>query len=105
MLMPRAIFSALNGFDPMLATYLQDVDLSLRALYSGYHLILDPRAILIHMESVSVNPTFQNTAVRRTQALERSYFKGRWEKALTHDAWMNPLFDPTDDESLESLRI
>jgi GT2 family glycosyltransferase len=105
MLMPRAIYSALNGFDPMLATYLQDVDLSLRALYSGYNLILDPRAILIHMESVSVNPTFQNTAVRRTQALELNYFKGRWEKALTHDAWMNPLFDPIDDESLESLRI
>jgi GT2 family glycosyltransferase len=94
----------LNGFDPMLATYLQDVDLSLRALYSGYELILDPRAILIHMESVSVNPTLHSTAVSQTRVREHNYFNIRWAKAVTHDAWMNPLFDPMD-ESLASLRI
>jgi GT2 family glycosyltransferase len=104
MLMPKAILGTLNGFDPMLATYLQDVDLSLRALYSGYELILDPRAILIHMESVSVNPTLHSTAVSQTRVREHNYFNIRWAKAVTHDAWMNPLFDPMD-ESLASLRI
>jgi len=103
LLMPKALFSSLNGFDPMLATYLQDVDFSLRALHSGCELVLDPRSIIMHMESVSVIPTLIDTNIRRTRELEYAYFDKRWGGSLKSDAWMNPLFDPMD-ESLTALR-
>jgi GT2 family glycosyltransferase len=97
LLMPKALFTSLNGFDPMFATHLQDVDLSLRALYSGCELIFDPRSILIHMESVSVRPILENARIRQLQKLENAYFVNRWASALTNDAWTNPLFDPMDE--------
>jgi FkbM family methyltransferase len=103
LLMPKALFMSLNGFDPMLATYLQDVDLSLRALYSGCELVFDPRSILMHMESVSVTPTLENRKVQQSRELEYAYFANRWASTITNDAWMNPLFDPMD-ESLTALR-
>jgi FkbM family methyltransferase len=103
LLMPKALFMSLNGFDPMLATYLQDVDLSLRALYSGCELVFDPRSILMHMESVSVMPTLENRKVQQSRELEYAYFANRWASTITNDAWMNPLFDPMD-ESLTALR-
>ena len=103
LLMPKALFMSLNGFDPMLATYLQDVDLSLRALYSGCELVFDPRSILMHMESVSVIPTLENRKVQQSRELEYAYFANRWASTITNDAWMNPLFDPMD-ESLTALR-
>ena len=104
LMMPKSLFKSLNGFDPMLATYLQDVDISLRALHSGCELVFDPRSILMHMESVSVIPTLNDTKIKRTRELEYAYFNNRWGNALESDKWMNSLFDPMD-ESLTVLRI
>ena len=53
MLVDRRLFDDLNGFDPLLGTYIQDVDLSLRVGRSGRRLVFNPRSILLHMEPAS----------------------------------------------------
>lgn len=102
--MSHELFDELNGFDHMLATYIQDVDLSLRALYSGAELIFDPRAILFHMESVSVLPSLVVKSVQRQREAEFDYYSHRWAGRINRDKWANPLFHP-DDESLCRLYI
>jgi len=103
LLLPRYLYEELNGFDPLLGTYLQDVDLSLRARDSGVELILDPRAMMFHMESVSVRPKLDDTEIQRIRINEFQYFKRRWGEVVNHDIWMNPLIDPSD-ETFRTLR-
>ena len=104
LLMSREQYRSLNGFDPRLASYLQDVDLSLRAMNSGAELIFEPNAILIHMESVSIRPDLDSASNRKRRELEYRYFRERWGPAMELDDWMSPLLDPMD-ESLRTLRI
>ena len=103
MLMTRKHFDDLNGFDPLLATTLQDVDLSLRALNGGADLIFEPRAVLLHMESISLKPTLADKQVMRGRENEYHYFIRRWGDDINKDRWMNPLLDPSD-ETLHTLR-
>jgi GT2 family glycosyltransferase len=103
MLMTRKHFEDLNGFDPMLATGLQDVDLSLRAMNGGADLIFDPRAVLIHMESLSLKPKLTDQHIQRCRVNEHHYFIRRWGDEIRKDRWMNPLLDPSD-ETLLTLR-
>jgi FkbM family methyltransferase len=103
LMMPKGVFAALNGFDPLLGTYLQDVDFSLRALNSGVDLVFDPRSILMHMESISVLPNLSDSRILRTRELEFSHFHQRWGQAVKRDLWINPLFS-ADNESLTLLR-
>lgn len=102
MLVSRACFEALNGFDELLATHLQDVDFSLRAKHSGFANVFEPRAVLIHMESVSVKPIVaaEGRSLQRHRELE--YFLARWGDVVTRDDLHNPAFDP-NDESLHDL--
>lgn len=104
LLMNRRVFDCLNGFDPLLATYLQDVDLSLRALNSGFPLVFEPRAILFHMESVSVRPELSGRYMSDVRHNEYAYFERRWGEVIAAgDEWLNPLLDPSD-ESMRTLR-
>jgi GT2 family glycosyltransferase len=104
LIMSRTIFDNLNGFDPMLATYLQDVDFSLRVLNSGFKLVLEPRALLFHMESVSVKPELVKENVGRVRGNEYNYFNERWGSMIHTDEWMNLLIERSD-ESLRSLKV
>lgn len=104
LLISQGLFDDLNGFDPMLATYIQDVDLSLRALYSGAELIFDPRAILLHMESISLRPDLAVDSVQLQRRIEFDYYSRRWAGRTNRDQWANPLFHP-DDESLCRLYV
>jgi GT2 family glycosyltransferase len=99
----RGLFDDLNGFDPLLGTYIQDVDLSLRASRSGRRLIFNPQSILLHMESVSVRETLEDPEICATRMREIAYFHRRWGSALEQDALHNPSFDP-EAEDLRSLR-
>ncbi|PXA92248.1 hypothetical protein DMC18_11455 [Caulobacter sp. D5] len=102
MMVTRACFEALNGFDEQLATYLQDVDLCLRARRSGHAVVFDPRAVLIHMESASMRSDVANSALARRRQLEHNYFIARWGGSLQFDPFHNPAFG-IEDESLHSL--
>jgi len=103
MVIERSLFDDLNGFDPLLGTYLQDVDLSLRVHRSGRRLVFNPQAVLVHMESSSLRETLADSARQATREREHAYFLRRWAGALARDPFHNPNFD-VHDESLRSLR-
>ncbi len=103
MAIDRSLFNDLNGFDPLLGTSFQDVDLSLRVGRSGRRLVFNPQSILLHMESVSVHEAFEDPGIRTTRQREHAYFLRRWSNALKQDAFHNPNFDP-EAEDLRSLR-
>jgi GT2 family glycosyltransferase len=104
LLMKRSLYQDLNGFDEQLATGLQDVDLCLRALYSGAELVFDPRAIIFHLESVSLIPTLSDESVQRRRDREYARFRDRWDSELRPDRWHNRNFY-IEDEALRHLRI
>ena len=99
----RGLFDDLNGFDPLLGTFIQDVDLSLRVGRSGRRLIFNPQSVLLHMESVSVREALEDPGIQATRKREAAYFHRRWSRALEQDAFHNPSFDP-QAEDLRSLR-
>lgn len=102
MLVSRPCFEALNGFDELLATHLQDVDFSLRAKHSGFVNVFEPRAVLIHMESVSVKPIVAAEGKSLQRHRELQYFLARWGDVVTRDDLHNPAFAP-NDETLHDL--
>jgi len=104
MLMSRQFFDDLNGFDPLLATGLQDVDLSLRAMHSGGDLIFEPRSVLFHMESITLKGALADARIARCRENEYQYFIKRWENEINNDKWLNPLFSLSDD-SLRTLKL
>lgn len=97
LLVRRSVFLDLNGFDVQLATYLQDVDLCLRMIETGYELLFNPRATLLHMESVSVISTIDQPKTQKIKTQEFEYFTHRWGHLLGRDLFHNPNFSVTDD--------
>jgi GT2 family glycosyltransferase len=99
--MRRHDFEALNGFDHnRFALNIQDVDLCLRAHFSGLAVIFNPRSIFLHMESVSVRPTLDDLWAIRRRALEHDAFAERWGDVIERDEFHNPNFC----RSVESLK-
>ncbi len=97
----RADFESFNGFDRNLfALYIQDIDLCLRAHFSGLAVVYNPRAILLHMESTSVRATLADAWMTRRRELEHEAFVRRWGDVLASDPFHNPNFD----RGVESLR-
>lgn len=104
LLMKRETFDNLNGFDALLATMLQDVDLSLRALYSGVELVLDPRSILFHLEFVSIKKTLTDEFVLRRRDREYALFRARWSDEIWSDYYHNRSLD-LQDEALRAVKV
>lgn len=104
LVMRRSLFEALNGFDPLLASYIQDVDLCLRARAVGADIVFNPRSVLIHMESISVKTTLDDQLVQTTRNREFEIFHTRWSDFLGCDPFHNANFAPSD-EGLRTLRL
>ena len=86
----RALFERVGGFDPALPVEFNDVDFCLRLGQLGYRHVVDPRADLIHHESQSRDATGSATA---QAALER--MRGRWGARLASTApWWPPACSP-----------
>jgi GT2 family glycosyltransferase len=102
LLVERAAFEAINGFDEQLATYLQDVDLGLRLNRIGRRNVFDPTAVLIHMESASIRSLEAKAAFHRQRAAEFARFQERWGAALKVDKFHPAGFD-LQEENLRRL--
>jgi GT2 family glycosyltransferase len=95
------LFNDLNGFDENLATYLQDVDLCMRAGACGHATIFVPDAVLLHMESITLKENL-SAAVERARHTEFEIFSQRWGDLAGQDPFHNPNFS-ISDEALRNL--
>ena len=104
MAVDRSLFDDLNGFDPLLGSCLQDVDLGLRVNHLGRRVVFNPYSILLHMESTSIQNSVRNPMVQAIQERERAYFRRRWSDPVTPDPFHNPNFY-LNSEDLRTLLV
>ena len=102
MLTTRTLFENLNGFDRQLGTFLQDLDYCLRVRNSDREIVYEPKALLFHMESVSMRDTPGGSVFPDRRPLEHQHFMRKWGAAVLTDEFHNPNFD-MDDESLRTI--
>lgn len=77
----RALFEQLGGFDPGLPVEFNDVDFCLRLGQLGYRHVIPPEAVLIHHESQSRDARASSTAEAALQLMRQ-----RWGQRLLHTA-------------------
>jgi len=85
----RAVFEAVGGFDETLAVAFNDVDFCLKVRAAGYRNIWTPLAELIHHESVSRGRDLMPAKARRFAA-EHATVQRRWGRALLDDPYYSP---------------
>src|SRR5688500_15173429 len=94
----RELLERLAGFDESLASWLQDVDLCLRAHDSDREIVFTPRAILLHAEMASITQGGpMDTASRELRDKELAAFRHRWGPSLARDPFHNANFEPSDE--------
>jgi GT2 family glycosyltransferase len=84
MLVPRAFFEELGGFDPGYFLYYEDVDLAARAVAAGGELSVSPDWSVAHIEGYSWRE-HRYEQLRQEYLSGRRYFVGRGH-ARTYDA-------------------
>lgn len=90
MMLRRAEFEKLGGFDEKLEVTFNDIDLCLRLRESGLRVLMCPDAELIHYESASRGAEDSEEKVKRFHS-EIRHFADRWEGALEKgDPFYNP---------------
>jgi len=82
LLVRRAVFEEVGGFDERLAVAFNDVDLCLKIRARGYRLVCTPFATLLHHESQS--------RARGVDAAEVRLMLDRWGPELLTDPYQSP---------------
>lgn len=103
LLADRAAFHVVGGFDENLALSFQDVDYCLKLYQAGLRNIFEPRSVLLHMESVSLNVGPADPAAAMQRHREWQLFVERWRSAFSQDPFYPAGLD-LDDESSRRLR-
>jgi GT2 family glycosyltransferase len=82
LMVPRALFAGLGGFDPRYApAYYEDTDLAFRLRAAGRPVLYQPRARVMHVEGVS-HGTDIAAGGKAHQVANRARFAQRWEATL-----------------------
>lgn len=102
-LMHKKNFELLGGFDNMLGSFLQDVDICLRAGEIGIESVIVPESTLIHQESVSLRESGSLDQHAQVRSRELDWFTSRWNQ-LTADIDISPFLDGRT-ESLRLLKL
>ncbi len=89
MVVRKAAFDAVGGFDETLAVAYNDVDLCLRLGARGLRNVWTPFAELYHLESVSRGDDLQGASRERFLA-ESRLMRERWQGLLDADPYYNP---------------
>ncbi len=104
MMVKRAVYEKLNGFDEAFEVAYNDVDFCMRLRKEGYLNVFTPYAELYHYESKSRG--LEDTKDKRKRfEKEVKMFKERWKKELEEgDPYFNPNFDlMRDDFAVKSV--
>ncbi|SCF25701.1 hypothetical protein GA0074695_4864 [Micromonospora viridifaciens] len=75
LLIERALFDRLGGFDPQFFLYSDDIDLSARAVALGARPVLNPGAAVIHVGGASSSSEGQRVKILRGKA---TYLRRHW---------------------------
>jgi GT2 family glycosyltransferase len=105
LMIKRAVFQEVSGFDPFFKLAFGDVDLCLKVRQKGYLVMWTPYAELYHHESKTRGP--EDTHEKRVRASrEAAYFKRKWTDFLAEgDPYYNPnLTLASEDFSLNFSR-
>ena len=82
LMVPRALFARLGGFDPRYApAYYEDTDLAFRLREAGHPVLYQPRAQVVHVEGVS-HGTDPAAGGKAYQIANRARFVARWAATL-----------------------
>ena len=83
MLVPKALWDALGGFDPLFAPgYYEDTDLCFRARAAGRRVVVQPASKVIHYEGTTAGQDVTGAGMKRFQPINRRRFQRRWETEL-----------------------
>ncbi|WP_135469135.1 glycosyltransferase [Crenalkalicoccus roseus] len=86
LMIPRALFHELGGFDPELAPgYYEDTDLAFKVRAAGYRTVYQPRSVVTHFEGVS-SGTDLTQGMKRYQVVNGRKFFQRWKHVLANHA-------------------
>jgi GT2 family glycosyltransferase len=81
-MVPRALFHKLGGFDPLYApAYYEDVDLAFKIRHAGHKVIYQPLARVIHREGLTSGRSVE-TGVKANQRRNQPRFRERWSTRL-----------------------
>jgi glycosyltransferase involved in cell wall biosynthesis len=95
MVLQKAIFDDLGGFDENLPSNFNDVDFCLRLRERGWQIIWTPYADLIHHESASRGR--HSDSAQRAQVLrEMAYVQKKWGEQLQNDPFYSPNLSDSD---------
>ena len=82
LLVPRAVFASMGGFDPRYApAYFEDSDLAFRLRAAGYQVLYEPRAVVVHLEGASHGTDIAH-GIKAHQEINRDSFVARWADVL-----------------------
>lgn len=90
------LFSTVNGFDPVFAIALNDVDLCLRVQSKGYRNLFLPNVLLYHHESATRGPD-DTPAKRLVFQAEKEEFLARWGNTVKCDPAYHPNLTVLDE--------
>ncbi len=89
LLIPAALFRALNGFDEHYApAYYEDSDLAFRVRAAGRRVLYQPESVVIHHEGVS-HGTDTASGVKAHQIANQKKFRARWKEVLDREHFDN----------------
>lgn len=86
----KALFDRMNGFDESFAVEYNDVDFCLRVREQGLNNIYVPHVELFHYESMSRGHPHATSESYKKHVEEIGKLKGRWSKYIDNDPCYNP---------------
>lgn len=101
LMVKKAIFDSLEGFDAGFRVAFNDVDFCMRIRKAGYLIVFTPYAELYHYESLSRGAEDTPEKVERFNG-EIYRFKERWEKELAEG---DPYYNPNLSLDYEDFRM
>ena len=105
LMVERALWDQVNGFDENLAIAFNDVDFCLKLLKRGLRHVVLPQVTFYHYES-KTRGLEDSTAKQVRLNQEEAYMKERWGALLQNDAFYNPhLTKKSEDFSLSQGSI
>lgn len=93
MLVKRAVFDSVSGFDEEFAVAYNDIDFCLRIRQTGKSIVIQPQAQLYHFESASRGFDFYDIEKRMRLAVEAGRLRERWPSYYgAGDPFYSPRF-------------